>query len=182
MTITDLQARKLDRAFDHFDLDRNEQIERGDFAELGARFLLGFGHQAASSRGQDLIEHFDRIWWALATQLDTDERGSLSREEFRSGMDAVFISGNKFPMVLRPAARAVVRLADTDGDGMVSLAEFTTLQEAYGTKPAAILHAFQMIDTNRDGLLSTTELEQAMHDFYVGRQPTAPGNWLFGPL
>lgn len=182
MTISDLQARKLDRAFDHFDLDRDEQIERGDFAELGARFLLGFGHQSTSGRGRDLIEHFDRIWWALATQLDTGDGGTMSREEFRQGMDAVFINGNKFPMVLRPAARAVIRLADTDGDGLVSLAEFTTLQEAYGTKPAAILQAFQMIDTNGDGQLSTAELEQAMHDFYVGRQPSAPGNWLFGPV
>jgi Ca2+-binding EF-hand superfamily protein len=182
LTISDLQARKLDRAFDHFDIDRDEQIERGDFAELGARFLLGFGHQEGTGRGRDLIDHFDQIWWALATQLDTDEGGSLSRQEFRSGMDAAFISGNKFPQILRPAARAVIRLADTDGDGLISLPEFTVLQQAYGTPAGAIREAFEMIDANGDGQLSTAELEQAMHDFYVGRKPTAPGNWLFGPV
>lgn len=182
MTITDLQVRKLDRAFDHFDLDRDEQIERGDFADLGARFLLGFGHQEESSRGRDLIDHFDQIWWTLTTELDTDARAGISREEFRTSMDAAFISGNKFPQVLRPVARAVIRMADADGDGLIGLAEFTTMQRAYGTSPGHIWEAFQAIDADGDGRLSTAELEQAMHDFYVGRRPIAPGNWLFGPI
>ncbi|HXA60240.1 MAG TPA: hypothetical protein VNW94_13865, partial [Streptosporangiaceae bacterium] len=93
MTITDLQARKLDRAFDHFDVDRDDLIERGDFAELGTRFLLGFGHEPSSERGQNLIEQFDQIWFALATEVGAD---SLTRTDFRAAMDAAFISGNKF--------------------------------------------------------------------------------------
>lgn len=179
MTITDLQARKLDRAFDHFDVDRDDLIARGDFAELGTRFLLGFGHQPSSERGQNLIEQFDQIWFVLATELGAD---SLTRTDFRTGMDAAFISGNKFSPVLRPVARAVIRLCDTDSDGQISLAEFTIMQQAYGTAPEDIATAFEILDGDGDGELSVTELERAMQDFYVGRKPTAPGNWLFGEL
>jgi len=178
MTITDLQVRKLDKAFDHFDVDRDEMIERADFAELGARFLLGFGHEPTTTRSRDLIEHFDQIWLALA-ETGT---GSLSRPEFREGMAAAFIQGNQFAQVLRPAARAVVRLCDTDGDGLISRLEFETLQRAYGTGDRDIAAAFEAIDTDGDGQLSTAELERAMQDFYVGKQPMAPGNWLFGEL
>ncbi|HXA59237.1 MAG TPA: EF-hand domain-containing protein, partial [Streptosporangiaceae bacterium] len=84
--------------------------------------------------------------------------------------------------VLRPVARAVIRLCDTDSDGQISLAEFTIMQQAYGTAPEDIATAFEMIDGDGDGDLSVTELEKAMQDFYVGRNPTAPGNWLFGEL
>ncbi len=182
MTISDLQVRKLDKAFDHFDVDRNELIERADFAELGARFLLGFGHEPTTTRSRDLIEHFDQIWFSLAGQIGADEEGSLTRPQFRESMDAAFIQGPRFAQVLRPAARAVVRLCDTDGDGQISRAEFETMQRAYGTSARDIAAAFQAIDTNGDGQLSTGELERAMQDFYVGKKPMAPGNWLFGEL
>jgi Ca2+-binding EF-hand superfamily protein len=178
MTITDLQARKLDKAFDHFDVDRDEMIERADFAELGARFLLSFGQEPTTSRSRDLLEHFDQVWVALAGT----GAGSLSRPEFREGMEVAFIQGNRFAQVLRPAARAVVRLCDTDGDGQISRAEFETMHRAYGTSDRDIAAAFQAIDTNGDGRLSTAELEQAMQDFYVGKKPMAPGNWLFGEI
>src|SRR5438270_177488 len=113
MTITDLQVRKLDKAFDHFDVDRDDMVERADFAELGARFLLGFGHERTTTRSRDLIEHFDQVWFALARQIGIDEESSLTRPEFREGMDAAFITGGRFAQVLRPAARAVIRLCDT---------------------------------------------------------------------
>lgn len=182
MTITDLQVRKLDKAFDHFDLDRNELVERADFAELAARFLLGFGHEPATNKSKDLIDQFDQIWLALAGQIGVDEEGSLTRPEFREGMDAVFITGDRFAEVLRPAARAVVRLCDTDGDGLISRSEFEIMHRAYGTLPRDVATSFAAIDTDNDGQLSTRELEHAMQEFYVGKKPTTPGNLLFGEL
>ena len=76
----------------------------------------------------------------------------------------------------------MVRLCDTDGDGQISRAEFATMQRAHGTGDRDIAAAFTAIDADGDGQLSTAELENAIQEFYVGKKPMAPGNWLFGEL
>jgi Ca2+-binding EF-hand superfamily protein len=56
------------------------------------------------------------------------------------------------------------------------------LQRAFNTPVSEISAAFNRIDTDGDGTLSTQELVAAIRAYYIGTDPEAPGNWLFGPL
>ncbi|MEO5875149.1 MAG: EF-hand domain-containing protein [Streptosporangiaceae bacterium] len=182
MSTTELQDRKLDRAFDHLDADRDDVIARDDLVGLGARVLLGFGEPPTSVRGRTLLDNFDQMWAALLARLDLDGDHRISREEFRRGMAAAFIDGPDYEPAFRPAAQALARMCDIDGDGMVDPGEFRILQTAYGTAEGDIAMAFNALDTDRDGRVSVAELVAAAQDYYTGDDPEAGGNWLFGRI
>jgi Ca2+-binding EF-hand superfamily protein len=182
MPTSELQDRKLDRAFDHLDADRDGAIDRGDLVGLGARVLLGFGEPPTSVRGRTLLDSFDQMWAALVARLDLEDDGRISRAQFRRGMIAAFIDGPDYEPVFRPAAQSLASLCDVDADGMVDPAEFQIMQRAYGTEEGDIGTAFSALDSDKDGRLTVAELVAAAETFYTGDDPRADGNWLFGQI
>lgn len=179
---TELQNRKLDRAFGHIDIDNDGYIERDDVLGLGARILVGFGEAPTSAKGKAVIDHYDTLWETIVARIDSDRDARISREEYRSGMAAAFIHGPDFDHVFRPAAQAVATLCDTDDDGVVGADEFQTLQSAFGTSTADAQAAFNKLDTNGSGTLTVDELIEAAREFFLGDDPSSRGNWLFGPI
>src|SRR5262245_59901943 len=93
MSTSELQDRKLDRAFDQLDLNRDGMVDREELVGLGSRFLLGFGEPPTSLPGRTLLDAFDHMWAALMSRLDLDADRRISRDEFRRGMAAAFIQG-----------------------------------------------------------------------------------------
>lgn len=182
MPISELQDRKLNRAFEHLDMDRDGVIERDDLLGLAARFLLGFGEPPTSLRGKALLDNFDQLWAALVSRLDLDGDSRISREEFRRGMTTAFIEGPDYESAFRPAVQAAARLCDADCDGMIDPSEFRTMHTAYGTPENDISMAFSAIDTDEDGMVTVTELVHAAREFYIGDDPRAGGTWLFGRI
>ncbi|NUT31973.1 MAG: hypothetical protein HOV79_02755 [Hamadaea sp.] len=179
---TDLQIEKLDRAFDHIDANHSGEIERDDLLGLGSRVLLGFGEAPTSTKGKQLLDRFDELWTEILAHADGDGSGAISPSEFRAAMISAYIEGRKFDKSFRPAAVAIAALCDHDGDGAIGMNEFQILQSAFGTGDGDAVSAFQRLDTDGNGTLSVDELVQAAHDYYIGEDPKAPGNSLFGPL
>ncbi|MDX6743242.1 EF-hand domain-containing protein [Actinocorallia sp. A-T 12471] len=182
MSTSELQDRKLDRAFDHLDVNRDGMVDREDLAGLGARFLIGFGEPPTSSPGRTLLESFDLVWAAVMSRLDLDADSRIGRDQFRRGMAEAFIVGPDYEPVLRPANQAVARICDADADGLIDPVAFRTMQTAYGTAEADIASAFGALDADGDGMLTVSELERAAREFYTGDDPRAGGNWLFGRI
>jgi Ca2+-binding EF-hand superfamily protein len=179
---TDIQDRKLERAYGQLDIDGNGYVERDDIVGLGARLLVGFGESPTSTKGRSIIDRFDALWTTLAAQLDADHDGRILVDEYRQAMTAAFIEGTEFDRVFRPAAMAISELCDVDGDGVVSAEEFGVAQNAFGTSADDAAAAFGKLDTNGSGTLTVDELVEAARDFYTSDDPDAAGNWLFGPL
>jgi Ca2+-binding EF-hand superfamily protein len=179
--LTELQVLKLNRAFAHLDVDGDGQIEREDVLALGARLLIGFGEAPTSAKGQQLIETFDALWDALLAELELGSDGRLSTDELRDAMAAAFIEGSQADAVLRPAAEAVARLADGDGDGLVGLDELRTLHEAFGLDGDEAEEALDRLAID-GGRLTVAELAEAAVEFYTSADPEAVGNWLFGAV
>ncbi|TDV56554.1 EF-hand domain-containing protein [Actinophytocola oryzae] len=179
---TQLQERKLDRAFNQLDLDGDGQIEHEDLMGLGARILVAFGESPTSTAGRRIIDRLDVVWDTLRSEVDADQDGQISLSEFRSGMTSAFIDGPKFDSAFRPGLDAVLELCDTDKDGLLSHQEFRALQQAFGTGPDHIDAAFERLDANGDGRLDLDELVAAVREYYTGDDPDAPGTWFFGPL
>ncbi|MGI5270598.1 EF-hand domain-containing protein [Nonomuraea sp. CA-218870] len=178
----DLLNHKLDRAFEHIDAAGRGVVDREDLLGLGARILVGFGESPTSVTGSALVEGFDRIWAELTAALGRDEDADLSREDFRLGMTAAFVKGDRYEPVFHPAVVATAALCDRGGDGYVGPQEFRTLLAAFGTGHDDADDAFDKLDTTGRGVLTVDELVAAARDFYAGEEPGAPGNWLFGPL
>jgi Ca2+-binding EF-hand superfamily protein len=179
---SELLRHKIDRSFRRLDTDRNGHVERGDLQDVGARLILGFGESPTSPKGRAVTVRLDAVWQELAAYADGDRDGRLSADEYHAGMTAAFVEGPAFDPVFQPAAEAVAVLCDTDGDGRLAREEFAVLQRAFNTSPEQATVAFQRIDTDGDGRLGVEELVTAMRAYYIGTDPQAPGNWLFGPL
>lgn len=180
--LSDLQIKKLERAFGQLDANGNDVLERDDFQAVGARLLLGFGEPPTTTKGRAVLDTFDGIWHTLRREMDTNGDGVLSRDEFRAGMDQSFIRGTEYDDVFQPAAEAVMAVCDTDGDGVLSFAEFHEFQRALGTTDSYSRAAFDSLDLDGDGTLNVEELLVAIRQFYTGSDPSAPGNQLYGPL
>ncbi|MGY0233766.1 EF-hand domain-containing protein [Longispora urticae] len=182
MTST-FQDTKLDKAFGHLDVDGNGVVEHADVLALGSRLFAGFGEAPTSPKGQQVLNGLETFWQTLlsATDLDGDRR--ISPAEWRTGMANAFIHDRAgFDAGLRPAAEAVMRLADTDGDGVVGLAEFHTLQAAFGTPAEQVAPSFARLDADGSGTLSVDELVAATRVYYTGADEDAAGNWFFGQV
>jgi Ca2+-binding EF-hand superfamily protein len=179
---TETMDLKLTRAFGHLDVDANGHIDFDDITALASRLVSGFGEPADSPKGRALSAGFEEWWQALlaATDLDGDRR--ITPEEWNSGMRVAFVeSDSGFDDHFRPLARAAFDLADTDGDGVVSVEEFVTWQQAFGTSAAAAREAFAHLDTDGDQALSVEELVAAARQYYTGEGGLS-GDWLYGPL
>jgi Ca2+-binding EF-hand superfamily protein len=178
----DLLNHKLDRAFEHIDARGEGVIEREDLLGLGARLLVGFGESPTSVTGNGIVDGFDGIWSALSAALGRDGDSRISREEFHCAMTGAFISGDQYETVFRPAMAAVAELCDDDADGLIGPREFRTMLSAFGTAYDDVDEAFDRLDRAGRGALTVEELIEAARQFYVGDDPNAAGNWLYGPL
>ncbi len=175
---TIIQQRKLDKAFNHLDVDRNGYVEERDLGELGVRLLANFGVGLDDPRAQKIVDGFSGFWKGL---VDADGDKRLSPQEYRDGMLAGFGQPDgAFDDLFRPGAMAVLELADTDADGYVSRAEFAVMQQAFGTTAEESDFAFDRLDLDGDGRLSLDEMIVAVREFYVGADENAVGTWFFG--
>ncbi|MEV0229190.1 EF-hand domain-containing protein [Nonomuraea sp. NPDC050786] len=178
----DLLNHKLDRAFDHIDASGNGVVEREDLLGLGARILVGFGESPTSITGASLVDSFGGIWATLSQTLERDPDFSISRLDFRTGMIAAFVMGDRYDAVFRPATVAVADLCDGDRDGEIGPGEFRTMLSAFGVAYDDVDEAFDRLDRTGRGVLTVEELVLAASDYYRSDDPNAAGNWLFGPL
>jgi Ca2+-binding EF-hand superfamily protein len=69
---------------------------------------------------------------------------------------------------------------DENGDGVLSLAEYRQLIEAWTGQEANIDDIFPLLDLNGDGHVSRDEFRQLWTQFWAGDDPESPGTWVFG--
>ena len=77
---------RIDSTFAHYDVNGNGVIELADIYALANRLLRAFGEPAASERGRDLVEAYDRFWEMLVDHCDADRDGKIGPEEYREAM------------------------------------------------------------------------------------------------
>ncbi|WP_445394910.1 EF-hand domain-containing protein [Streptomyces sp. LE64] len=175
-----LLANKLDWSYLHIDADRNGLIERQDLLGLAAHLLLTYAEPSSTPKGQALMGAFDRFWDTLSAHCDTDRDGRITPSEYRDGMRAAYVDGDRFDAIFHPAATALALVADTDGDGGIDRPEFLAMEAVLGVSQAEGRTAFERLDTNADGALDVPEYLTAVREYYTSPDPDAPGNWLYG--
>ncbi|GAA3045953.1 EF-hand domain-containing protein [Kitasatospora albolonga] len=176
----DLLDRKIDLCFGQADLDKDGVIDATDVLGLASRMIGASGVAFDSPDATAMLTAAQGWWKALVADLDTNKDQKIQEHEYRAGMRLLAQAPGAFDDVLAPAAHAVFRLMDRDGDGRISAAEFWDFQRAFGSSEPAARFAFEKLDTDRDGVLSEAEVLSAFRGFYTSTDPDHVGNFLFG--
>jgi len=150
-----LSAEEVDTLFILGDKDNNGQIDFSEFAEI---MIPSAPERIAKLkkcfRNRSEIESAFR-------RFDTNKDGAISFNELKSGLSSCGI------LFTEQEVETCFAVADRDGDGEVSLSEFVhLLSSSSGSSSNAISkffkycvqQAFNIIDTNKDGAISYTEL------------------------
>lgn len=173
---------KLDRAFGQLDVNANGYVDHDDVEALAGRLLEAFKESPTSPRGTALTAAFEQWWQALLADVDPDEDGRITAQEWNKGMVDVLVDSEQgFDKHFRPLAQAAFELADGDGDGQLSQEEFEVWQKAFRTPKAQARHAFEHLDSDGDGQLNVEELIEAARQYYTGKGNPA-GDWLYGRI
>jgi Ca2+-binding EF-hand superfamily protein len=176
--LSQFQRRKLARMFDLYDVDRDGYIEAVDYARVGEGFATATGSAPGSADYEKLRAAYLGFWEQLRQVADADRDGRITREEFVASYETLLAMRETIAGV----SHAILQLTDRDGDGKITPAEFEANLRAYGLPAAAAAEAFGHLDRDGDGYIDVDELVQNVEEFFYGEDPSAPGNWLVGPL
>jgi len=121
---------KYDEAFDAIDSDGQGSISKAELT-----FILGDGIP------EEAID-------ACLAKFDTDKDGSMEKEEYFD-----FVYGS-----MLESARALLKAADTSGDGKLTKEELSACFEQMGFPPEMAVEAMTECDDDGSGTLSIDEL------------------------
>merc|ERR1711970_1328606 len=150
-----LSADEVDTLFILGDKDNNGQIDFSEFAEI---MIPSAPERIARLR--KCFRNRSEIESAFR-RFDTNKDGAISFNELKAGLS------NSGILFTEQEVETVFAVADQDGDGEVSLDEFVhLLSSSSGSSSNAVSkffkfcvqQAFNIIDTNKDGAISFTEL------------------------
>ncbi|TSB23356.1 EF-hand domain-containing protein [Streptomyces sp. NBC_01525] len=162
-----LQQDRLRQRFALYDTNGDGRIGRADLENEARRIVEAFGESVDAPRAQALLTAYPQLFDFLSKQVGAE--GELTQDQFLEAAEKEVISAGPegFGRVLRPSIRAMVDLADTDGDGQVSPAEFEKWLKAISADINADT-AFQAVDADGNGQLSVDELVLAVGRYHSG--------------
>lgn len=180
--LTELQKRKLTVLFHHHDMDNDGYLARDDYAEYARRVCEALGF-APGSAEYDAVHTQTLAAWDtdVLRAFDRDGDNRVSLEEHLEAYDVSINDPVLHNQLLTEYANSLLKLWDRDGDGRLSSADYMALLGCYGVPEEAAREAFEHLDSDGDGYLSTEECLQAIEEFHFSDDPDAPGNWLLGP-
>ncbi|MGW7486090.1 EF-hand domain-containing protein [Streptomyces sp. NPDC054786] len=150
--ITDALRTEYEHRFATYDTDGDGYLTAQDFTERARVLTKAVGEPEESAKAQALRAGMRHTFDELAALANVDGSGRLDREQFVAAFARAGESG-MLGRVVGPSVAATVALADADGDGVVSLADFTAVHRAAGYSAAQAEAAFTALDDDGDGRL-----------------------------
>ncbi|GIG62537.1 hypothetical protein Lfu02_69090 [Longispora fulva] len=166
-----------DRRFRVLDATGDGHLSAGDFEALALRLVQRFGQAPGAPLARQIRAGYRALWRVLREQLDIDGDGTISLEEFLASSDVA--TSPEFDTTVESLARAVIALVEPDGQ-VLTREKFRALLAGCGVGENESGEILAELDTNRDGSLDVTEIVASIRDFCLGKNPEAPGYWLFG--
>ena len=180
MAISEFVKRKLAMAYYRFDHDKDGVLTESDFVHLGQEVVRLRGVKPGSVEADRIIEAHRGWWDAYFKGGDTDGDGQVTLEEHLAFVNA-WVSGE--PEALTHAIQDVQLVFDTidgNGDGKLSLGEFSLYLQAYGLKDDDATRAFGYLDLDGDGYISRAEFAKNMSEYYISEERPSASEWFFG--
>ncbi|WP_192809624.1 EF-hand domain-containing protein [Actinomadura rudentiformis] len=175
---TNLLSRKIGRHFDLIDVNGDGKIDQSDFALIVSLMRKEFPEPSAEPKLEALDNAYQGLWEQMRSDMDVDSDGAVSREEYVKHLQSDRKSD--YRAAIGPVAKAIIDLADVDGDGMLDDQELSKVHRALNMGAKDHQAAMAKLDLDGDGKISESELVQAIEEFFSSEDPEAGGNFLFG--
>ena len=181
--LTDWQSKKLLRLFDLFDNDGDEIVDEAEFQGALERLQFASGWPESSR----VLSHTTGRWKVFSKQLFqnspllTSEKWLETSRIFLAKDRQARASENTHRGTLEELAQLLFLLLDRDRNSLIDYSEFLLFYYAIGLKDQDAESSFEKFDTDRDGSISKTEMEDMILEFFHGAEPGRHGDWLFGP-
>jgi Ca2+-binding EF-hand superfamily protein len=180
---SDLHRKKLQLRFALLDTDGDGQLTQQDYELVSLRLCAAFGHLPGSAGYERVRNAYLTLWERLRTRMDHDGSGVITLPQFLESCEKAIVERRDgFQRNIASLVELVFDLVDADANGLIDLPEFTTWMHSYGVGPRDTVGAFDLLDTDDDGMISKDQVAFAAEQFYRSAEPTSAGNWLFGPL
>ena len=151
---------KMKKRFAVMDIDKNGRVN-GDDVSMFARKLAGYRKEGKEAEKR----YFDTLWSVWSYGIQELAQG-VNEDEFVQGMKE-FVTRPDARECLSAYAAMVFELMDGDKNGNVSLEEFNQFHRAMNFNEDLIKHFFRSVDTNGDGVIQPSEVEESVVKFFL---------------
>ncbi|MEU9886222.1 EF-hand domain-containing protein [Sphaerisporangium sp. NPDC051011] len=173
-----MQNAAIDRVkliFALLDADGTGLLEADDF-ELMAAHVVAASPDSDDAAKATMLAAFRRYWTTLAAELDANDDGRISFEEYA----ACVLSPERFDGALTDFAEALAALGDPDGDGLIERHVFVALMTAIGFERANIDALFDAFGPSEDDQITVSVWAAGIKDYYSPEKAGIPGDHLVG--
>ncbi len=179
--LTEFQRRKLTRAFQNYDYNKDGFVERRDYEQAAQGIADHLGLPSGSEVREKHTVEFMAGWEQIRQVADQDGDDRVTLDEFLTVNEFVLSHREIFERLILGTAENLMSWQDKDKDGRVSWDEFLGSVLVFGQTQAEAEEAFRHLDRDADGYLDKEEWLRNTEEFFLSDDPDAPGNWLLGP-
>jgi Ca2+-binding EF-hand superfamily protein len=177
---SDLRERNIGSVFELLDTDRDGYITEDDLPASGRRILDALGIEDAQQRAE-ILGLYQSAWEQLRADCDSDSDGRITRQEFTSAFTVGLGDPQAyFQRLMGPIPDRIAEVADRDGDGFIESDEYARIFAPIGVDEQVIRAAFERLDADSDGKISTGEFREAMRHLFLSHDPADPGTSVLG--
>ncbi|MFI6094103.1 EF-hand domain-containing protein [Lentzea sp. NPDC051213] len=178
--LSELQRKNISSVFDVLDTDGSGVITRADFVAVVTRLKSALHHPEGSPQAQSLSDGYLGWWEQIRKQVDVDEDGRITRDEYIDAVDQGLLEDSHYLDAVSAAADSLFGAADADGDGALVESEMVVVYGSVGIDPGIAAGAFHQIDADGDGRISRAELRAAVRGAFASKGPQEPGSNILG--
>lgn len=179
---TELRRRKLEKVYRSMDADEDGVIDELDVTALAQIWCDTYDLAPRSESWRRIHFHARKMFRDIIPgRLGAEGIKWVTVEDWITwGDDPAFPAYVEASAV--PFSMAVFAAADKDADGRITVAEMMAAQLRSGMSEAETRQAFDLLDTDRDGYVTTAEYSRAARAFYLSDDHDEPGNTIAGEL
>ena len=172
----DYHLRKMKTRITRLDINKDGYIYRDDYVLMGKKLAEygGLTKEQADSKDMQIKQNADALNLQPGSRMPIDEAAKQLSDELLSTPHAV----------IRKANNLNFDIIDTDKDGKISVNDFKAYFHiiAPALPENEVVHCFNTIDTNNDGIISCEQYCAAVEDFMLSVEETEMSKVFYGPL
>jgi len=170
---------KMRTMFRRLDISQSGKLRCHDFLQI-ARSLAQRNH-LDKAKSDAVMRTMLEIWvHYISVDKDGHHFTELTEKGFIHNLRSM-ING-QFRHALDQFGWTFFKAVEVEGRGFISVAEYRNLQEAWHVGRAEAEGMFKVLDTDKDGKISSDEYLSAWVEYFLGEDSSSPYKTFFGPI